>query len=1095
MRSQCHPEAGAEMSEITAVRLGLASPDQIRARSSGEVTQPATFDPLTGQPVEGGLFCPRIFGTPAILRDHEPGSDRSACRPDEHDWTRTAGSTEPSATCSRCCLRLRAGGSPDEQRERFGHIELAVPVPHPWFASASSDDPLLLHVMPVLPAGLRLLRDRPRSVGHEHSTDELGDDANIPGLNERYRRVILANGDCARLLASGAPKAERLRGEARLAEAVSALFRALEGRLAGADGSLRADLRAAALERSAPVDAPHATVVPDPALQLGQCGLPRSLALRLFAPLVAVRLVEMGVTDDLAGAARAVERATPQALAALDEVVDDRVVVLARPPVRRRPHVLSFEPTVIDGAAIRLHPLAASALGIDETFDTVTVRASLSPVAQREARERILMTHNLLDPASGELAFEPGADVVLGCFYLTTEHLEPKGRDRRFGRWADAIRAFDLRTTLADAGIDHQARIHVRMRRDREGNLWEYDPTTDRIDPNDPDAVQADQLEMVPTTVGRIILYNTINEALREQNAAPLPFENKRIDKGRLREILTTLVRSYSNRLAAVVIEAITTLGLHYAIQAAMSIGRLDVATPPAVSELVVEADAEAGEIDRRYQCGLLDDDERYLETVRVWMDAKNAVTHAVDRGLDPFGPLTMMAQSGARGNIQQIMAMMGMIGLHVDAIGNCQLVPVRSNLSHGLTAHEYMMHAFSARMRQVPPTLQAELGDALQRRMVAALGEVVIAQFDCGTEDGIWVDGLAGDDHWQRQHDLGWLVGRYLAAEVVQPSSGLVMIAVDDEYGTIVTEDERSWIADSKVPRVRIRSPLTCASRDGVCRRCYGWHPGRYGLVEIGAPVGIMAAQAIAAPAAGLSGRSFSTGVAIARRASGLLRKPRLWPWRLRKLGNLLEARQPADAAILSEITGRVQVDEHGEQCTITIVSSEVNGEEPATRTYRLPPPRPGRGASYRRVGNEDMVSAGDRLTYGESDPIDLLRIAGRVAAGVHLVRELHDTYASDGVPLDHRHIEVVVRQLFRMIRIQEPGDTEKRPGQLVDRFAYEEEQLRVLAYGGEPATGQPVLLGLHALARRTDSFLARASFGQAIAAQSPSVRLFRLV
>src|SRR5215216_5377329 len=634
---------------------------------------------------------------------------------------------------------------------------------------------MIMVTLPVLPPDLRPMVQLD---GGRFATSD---------LNDLYRRVINRNNRLKRLLELGAPEII-IRNEKRmLQEAVDSLIdngrrgravsgsgnhklKSLSDMLKGKQGRFRQNLLGKRVDYSG-----RSVIVVGPTLKLHQCGLPRRMALELFKPFVMRQLVERNYAHNIKSAKKMVEKERPEVWDILDEVISEHPVLLNRAPTLHRLGIQAFEPILIEGKAIQLHPLVCAAFNADFDGDQMAVHVPLSAAAKREAREQMLSVNNLLLPSNGEPVVAPTLDMVLGCYYLTTERPDAKGQDQRFGSWAEAIRAYDLRTTLEEAGIHLQARIHVRMRRDPEGNLWEYDPTVDQIDPNDPDAVQADQLEMVPTTVGRIILYNTINEALREQNAAPLPFDNKRIDKGGLKSIVAVLIRNYGNRQAAAVLDVIKTLGFRYATLSGTTVAVTDITIPPSKPRLLAEADAEVTDIEKQFRRGLITNEERYNEVIAVWTRTKDAVTSAVDKALDPFGPITMMAQSGAKGNIQQISQMSGMRGLMADPSGGIIELPIRSSFREGLSVLEYFLSTHGARKGLADTAIRTSDSGYLTRRLIDVAQNVIVYDEDCGTEEGIWIEDLT--DPQRRQNRLDQLVGRYLAAEVVDPKTGLIVV------------------------------------------------------------------------------------------------------------------------------------------------------------------------------------------------------------------------------------------------------------------------------------------------------------------------------
>jgi DNA-directed RNA polymerase subunit beta' len=993
---------------------------------------------------------------------------------------------------------------------------------------------MVMKILPVLPPDLRPMVQLD---GGRFATSD---------LNDLYRRVINRNNRLKRLLELGAPEII-IRNEKRmLQEAVDSLIdngrrgravsgssnhklKSLSDMLKGKQGRFRQNLLGKRVDYSG-----RSVIVVGPDLKLHQCGLPKRMALELFKPFVMRKLVERNHAHNIKSAKRIVERVRPEVWDVLEEVIQDHPVLLNRAPTLHRLGIQAFEPILIEGSAIQIHPLVTTAFNADFDGDQMAVHVPLSAAAKREAREQMLSVNNLLQPSNGEPVVAPTLDMVLGCFYLTTERPGAKGEDQRFASWADAIRAYDLRTTLDEAGIDLQARIHVRMHRDAEGNLWEYDPTVDRIDPNDSSAIQPDQLEMVPTTVGRVILFKTINDALADQSASPLPFENIRIDKGGLKSIVAVLIRSYGNRQAATVLDVIKTLGFRYATLSGTTVAVSDITIPASKPGLLKDADDEVADIEKQFRRGLITNEERYNEVIAVWTRTKDAVTSAVDKALDPFGPITMMAQSGAKGNIQQISQMSGMRGLMADPSGGIIELPIRSSFREGLSVLEYFLSTHGARKGLADTAIRTSDSGYLTRRLIDVSQNVIVYDEDCGTEEGIWIEDLT--DPQRRQNRLDQLVGRYIAAEIADPNTGLIVVPLE-EGGTIITEDERDIIAQTNVPRVHVRSPLLCESRHGVCRHCYGWHLGRRAVVEIGDAVGIVAAQSIGEPGTQLTMRTFHTGgVArvrldtaddgqqVATRAAG---RPQYMDITsgLPRVEELFEARTPKGIAILSDIDGVIEVQNLEEARIIKVVSREVYhdehdlkagyeplvkvgdwvemnqrlaeaeglapvvarlsgsveqvgsrivvvAEEREEREYRVP------SASRIRVESGQTVVAGDQLTEGHKSPEEVLRIQGREAVQRYLVDEVQEVYRSQGVNINDKHIEIIARQMLRKLRVDQSGDTELLPGELVDRFEFEDKNRHVLAEGGEPATAQPVLLGVTKASLNTESFLAAASF-----------------
>jgi len=1028
-------------------------------------------------------------------------------------------------------LRIESRSSSGQRRKK---ATKRLRVVEAFRKSGNQPQWMVMKILPVLPPDLRPMVQLD---GGRFATSD---------LNDLYRRVINRNNRLKRLLELGAPEII-IRNEKRmLQEAVDSLIdngrrgravsgssnhklKSLSDMLKGKQGRFRQNLLGKRVDYSG-----RSVIVVGPKLKLHQCGLPKRMALELFKPFVMRKLVERNHAHNIKSAKRIVERVRPEVWDVLEEVIQDHPVLLNRAPTLHRLGIQAFEPVLIEGSAIQIHPLVTSAFNADFDGDQMAVHVPLSAAAKREAREQMLSVNNLLLPSNGEPVVAPTLDMVLGCYYLTTERPAARGEDRLFGSWADAIRAYDLRTTLPEAGIHLQARIHVRMHRDLEGNVWEYDPSVDRIDVNDPNAMQLDQLEMVPKTVGRIILFNTINEALRDQQAAPLPFQNKRIDKGGLKAIVAVLIRNYGNRQAAAVLDVIKTLGFEFATLSGTTVAVTDITIPASKPALLAKADKEVAEIEKQFRRGLITNDERYNEVIAIWTKTKDEVTAEVGKALDPYGPITMMAQSGAKGNIQQITQMSGMRGLMADPTGGIIELPIRSSFREGLSVLEYFLSTHGARKGLADTAIRTSDSGYLTRRLIDVSQNVIVYDENCGTEEGIWIEDLT--DPQRRQNRLDQLVGRYLAGEVADPVTGLVVVPLEDE-GTIITEDEAEIIASSNVPRVHVRSPLLCESRHGVCQRCYGWHLGRRKVVEIGDAVGIVAAQSIGEPGTQLTMRTFHTGGVAQRRMTetsegdeatvARVGRPQYMDITsgLPRVEELFDARTPKGIAILSDIDGIIEVQNLEEARIIKVVSREVYhdehelkagyeptikvgdwiemnqvlaeaeglapvvarlsgsveqvgskivvvAEEREEREYRVP------SASRIRVESGQTVTAGDQLTEGHKSPEEVLRIQGREAVQRYLVDEVQEVYRSQGVNINDKHIEIIARQMLRKLRVDQSGDSGLLPGELVDRFEFEDKNRHVLAEGGEPATAQPVLLGVTKASLNTESFLAAASF-----------------
>ncbi len=940
-------------------------------------------------------------------------------------------------------------------------------------------------------------------------------------LNDLYRRVINRNNRLKRLLELGAPEII-IRNEKRmLQEAVDSLIdngrrgravsgssnhklKSLSDMLKGKQGRFRQNLLGKRVDYSG-----RSVIVVGPDLKLHQCGLPRRMALELFKPFVMRKLVERGHAHNIKSAKRIVERVRPEVWDVLEEVIQNHPVLLNRAPTLHRLGIQAFEPVLIEGSAIQIHPLVTSAFNADFDGDQMAVHVPLSAAAKQEARDQMLSLNNLLLPSNGEPIVAPTLDMVLGCYYLTSVRPDAKGHGKIFGDPAEARMAYEVGV------IDLQAEIVVRMKED------------DEADPR-----------LITTSVGRVIFHETINDALRESGAAGLPFRNEQIDKGRLKTIVATLIRQYGNVSAGAVLDVLKRLGFRYATQSGTTIAVNDITIPQTKQGLLDGADEDVARIQREYRRGLITEEERYNEVIAVWTRTKDDVTSAVGDALDPFGPISMMAQSGAKGNIQQISQMSGMRGLMADPSGGIIELPIRSSFREGLSVLEYFLSTHGARKGLADTAIRTSDSGYLTRRLIDVSQNVIVYDEDCEAQGGIWIEDLA--DPSRRQNRLDQLVGRFTVGEVTDETTGEVL--VPDR--TVFTEDERDLIAARNVTRVQLRSPLACESRHGVCQTCYGWHLGRRRLVEIGDAVGIVAAQSIGEPGTQLTMRTFHTGgvarvrleavpdgdgadgeaQAVAARATG---RPMYMDITsgLPRVEELFEARTPKGIAILSDIDGIVELQSLDEGRVIKVVSREVyrdehdpkpgyearvdvgdwvevgqtlaerEGEPPVQarlsgtvedvdgrivvvaeereeREYRVP------STSRIRVEDGQTVSAGDQLTEGHKSPEEVLRIQGRDAVQRYLVDEVQEVYRSQGVNINDKHIEIIARQMLRKLRVDAPGDTDLLPGELVDRFEYEDKNREVLAEGGEPATAQPVLLGVTKASLNTESFLAAASF-----------------
>jgi len=983
-------------------------------------------------------------------------------------------------------LRLETHSSSGQKRKK---ATKRLRVVESFRKSGNRPEWMIMTTLPVLPPDLRPMVQLD---GGRFATSD---------LNDLYRRVINRNNRLKRLLELQAPEII-IRNEKRmLQEAVDSLIdngrrgrpvsgssnhklKSLSDMLKGKQGRFRQNLLGKRVDYSG-----RSVIVVGPTLQLHQCGLPKKMALELFKPFVMRKLVEKGLAHNIKSAKRIVERVRPEVWDVLEDVIQDHPVLLNRAPTLHRLGIQAFEPVLIEGSAIQIHPLVCSAFNADFDGDQMAVHVPLSAAAKKEAREQMLSVNNLLQPSNGEPIVAPTLDMVLGVYYLTTSRPGAKGQDKAFSDFDDAKLAYDMGV------IDLQAQIKLRV------------PAVLPVNGEEDAGSQ-----IVTTTMGRAIFNEAINHVLRAHNQEELPFFNEVVDRAGLKRIVAALIRRYGNEDTAQVLDAIKRLGFRYATQSGTTIAIADITMPSEKEGILKLADEEVQRIEKDYRRGLITEDERYNEVIEVWTKAKDQVVKAVAGVLDPFGPVAMMAQSGAKGNIQQISQMSGMRGLMADPSGRIIELPIRSSFRDGLTVLEYFLSTHGARKGLADTAIRTADSGYLTRRLIDVSQNVIVYEDDCGTDLGIWINDL--QDPARRDLRLNQLPGRLLATDVVDEATGEVIA----ERNTWIDEQVRDAIAAAReVPQLILRSPLTCEARHGICQACYGWHMGTRHAVQIGDAVGIVAAQSIGEPGTQLTMRTFHTGgVAGIDITSGLPRVEELFEARVPKgkailaeLDGVVELQRTEDTRLIKVVSRQTYRDEHdlakGYRPTVehaawveigqSVAASDdesqspivarltgsaevskgkivITSEEREEREYTVP-------ASARlKVEDGQPVHAGDLLTEGSKDPDEVLRIQGRDAVQRYMIDEVQEVYRSQGVNINDKHIEVIARQMLRKLRVDQSGDTELLPGELVDRFEFEDKNRQVLAEGGEPATALPVLLGVTKASLNTESFLAAASF-----------------
>ncbi|MGB6873144.1 MAG: DNA-directed RNA polymerase subunit beta', partial [Dehalococcoidia bacterium] len=831
----------------------------------------------------------------------------------------------------------------------------------------------------------------------------------------------------------------------------------------------------------------RSVIVVGPKLKLHQCGLPRHVALELFKPSVMGKLIKNGYANTVKSARRLVERDSPEVWDALYEVVKERPVLLNRAPTLHRLSIQAFEPVLIDGDAFQLHPLVCTAFNADFDGDQMAVHVPLSKAAVKEAREYMLSPYNMLLPGSGEPVTTPTLDMVLGCYYLTISEPGARGEGKIFGSFDEAKLAYELGI------IELGAEIVVQ------------DPS-----------LRSDG-ERINTTVGRILF----NDALPPQ----LRFYNKIVDRASLRTLVSDCIRLLGNEGAAGVLDRLKQLGFDYATKSGVSIAMDDIEESPNRFKLLKEADEKVSLIEDQLNHGLITEGEKYESTVQVWMEATDKITEDISQALDPYGSVYMMATSGAKGNISQIRQMAGMRGLMTDPSGRIIDFPIKSSLRDGLTPMEYFISTHGARKGLADTALRTSDSGYLTRRLVDVAQDVIVTETDCGTTEGVWISRETAEGSLPPFENR--ITGYLAASKIVDPGTNAVIVDRDEE----IDEDKVQQIIEAGITRVHVRSPLSCRSRFGVCRNCYGRDLGKKQLVKLGTAAGVIAAQSIGEPGTQLTLRTFHTGGIVGVDiTTGLPR-----------VEELFEARTPSGSAIISEIDGTVEVTHTDGASIVKVISSEfyldeypilpgaelavtdgqpvdagsilfslsekteeglpvvssgeagqsqsivarvtgqvviegdhvyVRHEEMEEREYSVP-----HGANL-LVQSGDKVKAGDRLTRGPIGPHDILRIMGKDAVQQYLIDEIQMVYRAQGVTIHDKHIAVITRRMLSNVRIISSGDTKLLPGELVDRFAYEDINAKVLAEGGGPATAQAALLGITRASLSKDSWLAAASF-----------------
>ncbi|NLM09901.1 MAG: DNA-directed RNA polymerase subunit beta' [Clostridiaceae bacterium] len=1112
-----------ELKEFEAIRIGLASPEKIREWSRGEVKKPETINYRTLKPERDGLFCERIFGP---TRDWE-------CHCGKYKRIRYKG-----IVCDRCGVEVTRS---KVRRERMGHIELAAPVSHIWyFKGIPSRMGLLLDMSPralekvlyfasyvVIDPGQtplskkqilseREYRDSVEKFGTNfragmgaESIKELLEEIDLDALakelraeleestgqkriraikrlevveafrtsgnkpewmildvipvippelrpmvqldggrfatsdlNDLYRRVINRNNRLKRLLDLGAPEIIVRNEKRMLQEAVDALIdngrrgrpvtgpgnrplKSLSDMLKGKQGRFRQNLLGKRVDYSG-----RSVIVVGPELKIWQCGLPKEMALELFKPFVMKRLVEKGLAHNIKSAKRMVERVRTEVWDVLEEVIKGHPVLLNRAPTLHRLGIQAFEPVLVEGRAIRLHPLVCTAYNADFDGDQMAVHVPLSAEAQAEARFLMLSANNLLKPQDGKPVTVPTQDMVLGSYYLTVDKDNDFGEGKIFASPEEAIMAYD------NGYVSLHAKIKVRMSRIVDG---------------------VRKSKLIETTVGKLIFNEAIPQNLGfVDRTDPETMFNLEVDtlvgKKELGRIIERCISVNGANKTAIVLDEIKKLGFKYSTKGAVTIGVSDMIIPEIKQRYLEETDKKVEMITKQYRRGLITEEERKNAVINAWNKTTEDVKNALIESMDKFNPVYMMSNSGARGNINQIRQLAGMRGLMADISGQTIEIPIRSNFREGLNVLEYFISTHSARKGLADTALRTADSGYLTRRLVDVSQDVIVREVDCGTEEGITVSDIVSSGEKIEGIDER-IAGRYAAEDIIDPKANEVIV----KHNELIDNDLAQRITSAGVKKVKIRSVLMCRTRNGVCSKCYGINLATGEKCNVGEAVGIIAAQSIGEPGTQLTMRTFHTGgVAGDDITQGLPR-----------VEELFEARKPKGLAIISEISGTVTIKETKKKREVVVTNE--SGE---SQTYLIP------YGSRLKVADGETIEAGDELTEGSVNPHDILKIKGIQAVQSYLLHEVQKVYRLQGVDINDKHIEVIIRQMMKKVKVDEAGDTKLLPGSLVDMFEFEDANAEAEAEGLRPAEGKRALLGITKAALATDSFLSAASF-----------------
>ena len=1109
----------ANTNKFSSIQIGLASPEKIREWSYGEVKKPETINYRSQKPEKDGLFCERIFG---------PSKDWE-CSCGKYKKIRYKG-----VVCDRCGVEVTKSAV---RRERMGHIELATPVAHIWYlkgipsrmglildmspkqleeiiyfvsyvvidkgttpleykqvlserdyrkcyeqfghtfeaqigaeaiqtllkqvdldaefelvskelkeaqgqkrtkllkrleaieAFRSSDNQpewMILEALPVIPPDLRPMLQLD---GGRFATSD---------LNDLYRRVITRNNRLKKLLELGTPSIIVQNEKRMLQEAVDALIdngrrskpitgaggralKSLSHTLKGKQGRFRQNLLGKRVDYSG-----RSVIVVGPDLKFYQCGIPRKMALELFKPFVMDKLVKEGYAHNIKSAKSLVEKVKPEVWDVLEEVIKSHPVLLNRAPTLHRLGIQAFEPVLVEGKAIRLHPLACTAYNADFDGDQMAVHVPLSVEAQAEARFLMLSVNNILAPKDGSPITTPSQDMVLGCYYLTIESQGgEKGTGTVFKDFNELMMAYQTKA------VELHSTVKMRI------------------------VLEDGRVGITESTVGRFIFNENIPQDLGFVNREEDPFGleiDYLVDKKALGKIIDKCFRRHGNTITAEVLDHIKSLGFKYSTIGGITVAVADMKIPATKQALIKDAEVQVEKYEKVFRRGLISDEERYEKVIDTWTKTTEKVTDELMNGLERMNNIYIMAHSGARGSKNQIRQLAGMRGLMANASGKTVEIPVKSNFREGLSVMEYFTSSHGARKGLADTALRTADSGYLTRRLVDVSQDVIVRDYDCGTKETTEIFAIKdGNEAIEDLYDR--IVGRYTRDAILHPETGEVLVEAD----TMIQEDDAEAIINAGIEKVNIRTVLNCKTHHGVCSKCYGRNLATGKEVNIGEAVGIIAAQSIGEPGTQLTMRTFHTGgVAGGDITQGLPR-----------VEELFEARKPKGLAIISEITGRVEIDETGKRKEVIVVPKEGERE-----VYQIP------YGSRVRVKQGQLVEAGDPLTQGSINPHDIVRVKGIGGVQEYIVKEVQRVYRLQGVDINDKHIEVIVRQMLSKVKVEDPGDTDLLPGGYEDVLTFQECNEEAESKGLRPAIAKRVLLGITKASLATDSFLSAASF-----------------